>query len=285
MADERLTKKERREKRRLERREQEAQEARAQRRRRILTIAGTIAAVAGIAAIFWFTREPPLPEDAVVVQAAEAEEAYEAAGCAPVDIPPPASTQHLDEPAPSADELYAVRPTHSGPHFSLTAPVGAFDEYVDERETTHNLEHGSVAVWWDPEQAEDTGAIKEWTDTRMRMGFSAGSGQMGSGAGIIAAPFERSLSTGKAVAIRAWGVALDCDQWDQTVADAFLASNYGTRGQAPERTLAPYPDEALRIEGTVEQPTADATAGTEPAGDEPTAQDTTATEPEASPTG
>lgn len=259
MADERLTKKERREKRRRERRQQEAEEARAQRRRRILTIAGTIAAVAGIAAIFWFTREPPLPEDAIVVQAAEAEEAVEAAGCEPVDIPAPSSTQHLSEPAPSADELYPVRPTHSGPHFVPTAPIGSLDEYVDERRVLHNLEHGSVVVWWDPDQAEDTGAITEWADTRLRMGFSPGSG-----AGIIAAPFEQPLSSGKAIAMRAWGVALDCDQWDQTVADAFLASNFGTHGQAPERTIAGYPEEALRIEGTVEQPTADATADTEP---------------------
>lgn len=271
MAEERLTKKERREKRRRERRQQEAEEARTQRRRRILTIGGTILAVAGIAAIFWFTREPPLPEDTVVVQADEAQEAFEAAGCEPVDVPAPTSTQHLSEPAPSADELYPVRPTHSGPHFRLTAPVGSFDDYVDERETTHNLEHGSVIVWWDPDQAENTGAITEWVDTRLRMGFNPGSG-----AGIIASPFEQPLSTGKAVAIRAWGVALDCDEWDQTVGDAFLASNFGTHGQAPESTIAGYPEEALRIEGTAEQPASDSTAGEE--------ETAGATAPEASPT-
>lgn len=276
MADERLTKKERREKRRRERRQQEAEEARAQQRRRIVTIAGAVAAVAGIAAVFWFTREPSVPEETVVVQAAEAEEAVDAAGCEPVDFPVASNTQHLDEPAPPADELYPNRPTHSGPHFSLTAPVGPKDEYVDERETTHNLEHGSIIVWWDPEASVESGPIKEWADTRVRMGFNARAGQMGSGAGVIAAPFERSFGDGKAIAIRAWGVGFNCDDWNETVADAFLARYYGTRGQAPERSLAPYPEDALRIEGTVEQPTA---------GDQPTSDGTAAetTSPAATP--
>lgn len=279
--DERLTKKERREQRRRERRAQEAEQARRERRRRLLTIAGTVAAVLAVAAVFWFTREPPTPDETIVVQAAEAQEAVEAAGCEPVDIPPPASAAHLDEPAPPAEELYPVRPTAAGPHFGRTAPVGAHDEYVDERETTHNLEHGSTVVWWDPQLVEDPAPIEGWAETRGRMGFSAAAGQMGTGAGIIAAPFETALDSGKAIALRAWGVALDCDEWNETLADAFLASNYGTHGQAPERSIAPYPEEALRLEGGEEQPS----PGAEPTGGDTEAEPTGRGSPEASPTG
>lgn len=287
MADERLTKKERREQRRLEQRRQEAEEAKRDRRRRLLTIIGAVVAVAAIAAVFWFTREPPVPQETIVIQAAEAEEAAEAAGCEPVDVPILQNTQHLSEPAPPASELYPVRPTSTGPHFPRTAPVGFFDEYVDERETTHNLEHGSVIAWWDPDGFQETGALEEWVETRNRMGFSARAGQMGAGAGVIAAPFETDLASGKALAFRAWGVAFACDEFNQTFADAFLAGNYGTHGQAPERSLAPFPEEALRIEGTVDgatpgdQATSEATA-------EATAEATLPgekTSPEASPTG
>lgn len=238
---ERLTKQQRREQARRERREREAAAARAARRRRLVTIASTVAVIAGVAAVFVLSREPAAEKNITVDQAA-AVAAAQAAGCQGVDIPDLQSSPHLDEPAPPPTSLYPVRPTDSGPHFGDTAAVGAFDSYQDERRVVHNLEHGSVVGWYDPDKA-DGDALRDWVRARNRAGFRGD----GPGVGLIAAGFPDGLSTGKAVALRAWGVALDCDRFDQTVADAFVIQNFGTHGRAPEGSFAAYPEDVLRF--------------------------------------
>jgi hypothetical protein len=76
------------------------------------------------------------------------------------------------------------------------------------------------------------------------------------GAAVFVSPYEEpGISSGQAVAFRAWGTAVDCDEWDETVANAFVADNYGTRGIAAEATaFAPYPSGVL--EATDEDPSA-----------------------------
>lgn len=239
--EERLTKRERRKRARQQRAREEAAQARRARRNRILAIVGTVAGVAAVVALLVVTREPPAPTG-IAIQRAAAQQAAQTAGCAPVDIPPPQSTSHFQGAAPPASAVYPVRPTHSGPHTSQVGPVGAFDDPLEETTTTHNLEHGSVIAWFDPAAVDSStaAAIRRWATERNRAGFR-GSG----GAGIIAAPFPDGLSTGKAVALRAWGVALDCRGWSQQVADAFVIANFGTHGRAPESSIAGYPDGVL----------------------------------------
>lgn len=242
---ERLTKRERRELAREERRREEREKAARARRTRALTVLGVIAGVIGVAALFWFTREPEA-ETGITVARAAAQDAADEIGCEPVEIPPPSNTQHLSEPAPAAEDLYPVRPAHSGPHFPAIHPVGVFDDPRDERLIVHNLEHGAVAIWYDPETADpaEVDQVETWAEERNRAGFAGRSG-----AGLIVAPFERELDSGKAFAMRAWLAASDCDGFDPTAADAFVIENYGTAGQAPENFFAPYPADVLSFEG------------------------------------
>lgn len=243
MADrERLTKAERRERARRERREKEEAEAKAQQRRRIMTVLITIAAIAGIFSLFWFTREPPAEGDITIARAA-AEEAFQAAGCQEVTATTGGNAEHLSEPAPPPEQLYQQFPTASGPHFPATAPIGAFDDPLDERLTTHNLEHGSIVAWYASGYAQ-ADEVRAWAEERNRAGFDRGSG-----AGIIAAPYERGLPPGKNVALRGWGVAVDCEEFDRTVADAFVIDNFGTHGQAPEAAFGEYPEDVLSYAG------------------------------------
>ncbi|MBW3579119.1 MAG: DUF3105 domain-containing protein [Actinobacteria bacterium] len=287
MADrERPTKRERREHARAERREREATAAREERRRRIVTVVVTIAVVAGVAALLVFTREPPAPAG-VTISPAAADAAQDAAGCEAVEIPPAASTQHLDEPAPPAEQLYAVRPTDSGRHFAITARVATYDEPVDERRTTHNLEHGSVVVWYRPGVLPDeqVSALKDWASARNRAGFQ-GQG----GAGIIVSPWEGMFqSSDKALAVRAWTVAMDCDRFEEQALDKFLIENFGTHGRAPEAAIARYPEDVLSFEedgATPQQTTPPPTPGdATPDEESPTPGPTQPAETEPSPAG
>lgn len=261
MADqERLPKRERRELARRERKEKEAAAARQARRNRALSAVITVAVVAGIAAMLWFTREPAA-ETGIEVSPAAAEQALVTAGCEPIQMPIPEDLGHLSEPAPPPEQLYPQRPVHSGRHFGVTAPVGVADEPLDERFTTHNLEHGSVVAWYDPQrlEADVVGQLEDWAEARNRSGFRGASG-----AGILVSPWEGGFGTSdKPLALRAWGRALDCDRWDRTVADAFLIANFGTHGRAPESSIARYPEDVLSF-GEEEAPTPGPTGSPSP---------------------
>lgn len=242
---ERLTKRERRERARAERRAAEAAAAKQARIARIRNTVVAVAVVAGIAALVVLAR--PEPATTVELAAADVQAAREAAACAPVDVPLLGS-QHLDpSTAPPAEQLYPVLPPSSGPHFgSPLAPTGALDDPIDLRSVVHNLEHGAVALWYEPDTVEAR-AIEEWVDQRNSAGFA--SGARGGGA-ILAAPFPEGIgSSDKPIAFRAWGAAVDCAEFNATAADGFLATNFGTRGRASEGGIAGFPEGVITIVG------------------------------------
>jgi len=250
---ERLTNKERRALAREERRRKEAEAAakrkRGQLRNGLITfvVVGVIAAVV----IQAFRGGPATLEDGILISAAEADAAFDAAGCEVLaDREPLPDRSHFDaNQQPNLDTIYTdVRPTHSGPHTAGTHPVtAAASSQISEAATTHNLEHGTIIAWWDPDQVDRSTAsdIGSWAETLNANGFRSDRG----GVGIMSAPYEDpGISSGKAVALRAWGTAWDCDEWDETVAHAFVIENFGTRGIGPERTLAGYPEGVLAYE-------------------------------------
>lgn len=174
----------------------------------------------------------------------------EAAGCeVTADGAPLENRDHLDpEDAPPPAALYPRRPAHSGPHFGglLPLPGGAADAPIDERAVLHNMEHGAVVVWFDPSVVDgrEREQIADWRDARHALGFTSRAG-----GAVFASPMPQ-IDRAPAVALRAWGVALDCARFDPVVADAFLVDHWGSHGAAPEAELSPFPNGALRYEGT-----------------------------------
>ncbi len=285
---ERKTKAERRAEARAERKraeEEAARRAKKQSLRNGLIAALVIAVIAVVmipAAMSWFGGG----EEEVTFSLEAAAEARQTAGCEMVvsGQPLPDSSHHDPATAPPADVMYAdaqVRPTHSGPHFAGTRQAlgGVSPDPLDERATTHNLEHGAVIAWFDPEAVEDdtVNEMEDWMQSRQELGFESRAG-----GNIFVSPYP-AMTGDKPIALRAWGFALNCDEWNQDVADSFVIDYWGTHGQAPERNLSPYPSGAMGYEGeddvedNTEAPTGDEGAETtdpsEPATDEPTATD------------
>jgi hypothetical protein len=178
--------------------------------------------------------------------------AGEAAGCRTLrEREPLPDRSHVDRAdAPPLDELYPdTRPTHSGPHTAQLHPVvPPSDRQLDELTLTHNLEHGAVVVWYDPD-ALDAGEVTrlgEQVAARNDAGFDVG----GAGSAVFVSPYtDPGIGSGGALALRAWGTAVDCDRYDPVVVDGFLAAHFGDRGIAPERHLAPYPAHVLDLAG------------------------------------
>ena len=282
MAEEpRLTKKERRAQARAERKRKEAAAQKKARRQRWTTLGVTALILLGVGAIVWQAfagGDSEIVEGETVSVQAYAD-ARQSAGCEVVSDQELAARDHLDPAsAPPADVMYAggPRPTHSGPHFSATHPVveGGLSSQGDERALTHNLEHGAIIVWYDPETVE-SGTVDElegWAEGLNESGFTS----QGGGAIFVSPYTEPGISSGKPLAIRAWGIAMDCDSWDETVGNGFVIERYGTHGNAPENMLSPYPDGVLGFSdrsvednpqgtgdthGELESPAPDATEG------------------------
>jgi hypothetical protein len=268
---ERMTNKERRAASREDRKRKEAEAAakakKAKARNGVITV--VVVALVGLLAFQAFRPDPRSLDEAILVSAETAEEAEQAAGCEVLaDRQPLADRFHFEaSAAPDADSIYPeVRPTHSGPHTVQTTPVSpdGYSRPIDERSSTHNLEHGAIIVWHDQGGDVDAGEIDEWAATLNANGF----GETGpTGAAILSAPYEGEISSGKSVAFRAWGTAMDCDSFDEDVAHAFAARNFGTRGIGPERTFAPYPTGALDFSDLDVEETSEADAPLE--SDEP----------------
>lgn len=162
--------------------------------------------------------------------------------CEEVDPGDTSERDHLDPvEAPPASELYATDLPAAGPHFGRWSPV--IDELpatpLDVRALLHNLEHGAIAVWLNPDRV-DEGTLTFAERWRAQLG-AAGFDNTETGAAVFVSRFPGHVDSDVAVALRAWGVALDCDAWDLGVADAFVGLHYGTRGSAPESELGPWP--------------------------------------------
>lgn len=262
---ERKTKAERRAEARAERKRAEEEAARRAKQENIRNGVIAVAVIAVLAVVLIPTVQNLLgggeAAENTVSQAA-ALEAREAAGCEMVvDGQPLEDRQHNDPAtAPPADVLYAsseVRPTHSGPHFSSpNGPLGGVpSDPLDERATTHNLEHGSVIAWFNPDQVDGStvSEMENWMQARQDMGFESRAG-----GNVFVSPYE-GMTGDKPIAIRAWGYALNCEEWNQDVADAMLIDYWGTHGSAPESNLSPYPTDALGYsDAAVEEDTTEA---------------------------
>lgn len=297
---ERKTKAERRAEARAERKRAEEEAASQAKKQQVRNGVIAVAVIAVIALVMIPTVQNLFggEEAENTVSQSAALEAREAAGCEMVvDGQPLPDAQHHDPAsAPPADVLYAaseVRPTHSGPHFAGVneALGGVPTNPLDERSTTHNLEHGAVIAWYDPAEVDDSTVsdMEDWMQSRQEMGFESRAG-----GNIFVSPYEE-MTGDKPIAIRAWGYALNCDEWNQDVADAMIIDYWGTHGSAPERNLSPYPSEALgyadtEVTDNTEAPTGephvpettsatdDATGSEAPVETETTGEDDTATE-------
>lgn len=261
------TKAERRTEGRAERKAEAERAAKEAKKRRLISIGSTVGVTALVIAVVALavTRDRGGQIEDLEITLVAAEAARETAGCEVlVDGEPLPDRTHLTPAeAPPADILYAaaqVRPTYSGSHFNVVSPrVDNIPRSpIEERSVVHNMEHGAIAVWFDADQLDGSGqnAMGDWGEARNDAGFTSAAG-----AAIFTSAYDGTITSGKAVAFRAWGEAMDCDTFDQTVADAWTIDYYGTHGIAPERNLAPYPNGVLGY--------GDSETGDTPEGDAP----------------
>ena len=254
--DERVPEAERRRLAREQRKQKQAEGARRARRQRIvsgLSVGAALAFVGVLVGMVLSTSGEESTAEAIVLARDKVSASRAAAGCEVVSDAPVAepSTHYDAATAPSADELYRdPRPANSGPHFAVQHPIirRVPDDQLEERALTHNLEHGAIIAWYDPEQVDDATVdqMGQWSEQLMASGFI----QERAGTGIFVTPYtDPGITSGKAIAYRGWGYSLDCATWDPMVANSVVLDAFGSNGTAPEGSFAPFPAEQMRYEG------------------------------------
>lgn len=174
-----------------------------------------------------------------------------AEGCQRVTASEGVDRTHLDAAtAPPVAEVYRTVPPIDGRHYPRPhPPVVDASLPADPRATTHNLEHGAIVVHVDAARVglETAEQVEDWARQLVDAGFDAPDAS----SGVLVVAMSVDATTDAGVALRSWGLGIDCADWDRATADAFVADRYGDRGEAPEAGRAPYPQgNGVLLEGS-----------------------------------
>jgi hypothetical protein len=137
--------------------------------------------------------------------------------------------------APCGADPYSSLPATSGPHWETTlANWGAYSAPLPESQIIHNLEHGGIVIWYDPELLDEA-QVDELT--------SYVQGQVATGIGgrfkFILSPWGGEGDLGGAVALTAWRHLRTLETYDLDAVRAFADANY--LRHAPEPNGGPAP--------------------------------------------
>jgi hypothetical protein len=142
--------------------------------------------------------------------------------------------------APQSDpncgtDPYSSLPAASGPHWdpSALANWGVYSSPQPETQLIHNLEHGGIVIWYDPEalDAESIDALASYVDTQTATGIS---GRYK----FILSPWGGDETLPTPVVATAWRWMLELETADTAVIDEFAREHYGN---SPEPNGGPGP--------------------------------------------
>jgi len=148
----------------------------------------------------------------------------------------PVGTTCRSVEAPCGPDPYSSLPATSGPHWdpSGLAAWGAYPTPQNESQLIHNLEHGGIVIWYDPDALDDA-QVAELT--------SYVEGQVASGTSgrfkFIVSPWGGSEDLGGPIAVTAWRHILTLDAFDLSAIRSFADANY--LRHAPEPNGGPGP--------------------------------------------
>lgn len=204
-----------------ERRKREAK--RQQQKKNLVTVAIAVVVIGLVAALVISDRQAA--EGPVGVAASEA-------GCTDVETAEAMGAEHIEEGTPHED--YNTIPPTSGPHYAIPSDTGFFTAPIEPERVVHNLEHGMIVIWYNPEAPE---TVKDNIEALVEQVPSA----------TVATPYE---GLDKNFYLTAWtktpsddedspgtGHYLGCDAVAQEVVDDFRRDY---QGKGPERIAPPF---------------------------------------------
>jgi hypothetical protein len=137
--------------------------------------------------------------------------------------------------APCGDDPYSSLPATSGPHWdpSGIANWGVYSTPQNESQLIHNLEHGGIVIWYDPDRLEAEG-VETLSQYVTRQNEAGVSGRYK----FILTPWGGEEELPSAVVATSWRWLLELDEADTGAIEAFASEHYGI---APEPNGGPGP--------------------------------------------
>ena len=128
---------------------------------------------------------------------------------------------------------YSSVPAVSGPHWGTPAAWGVYSSPLAESQAIHNLEHGGIVIWYDPEAltVESIDALTTYVQNQNATGLS---GRYK----FILSPWGGSEPLPSPVVATAWRWILELETADTAAIDEFARAHYG---QSPEPNGGPGP--------------------------------------------
>ncbi len=136
-------------------------------------------------------------------------------------------------PCEASSNPYGSLPGTSGPHWGTPANWGVYSTPQNESQVIHNLEHGGIVVWYDPDllDAEGIDALTTYVTTQVSSGVS---GRYK----FILSPWAGVEPLPAPVVATAWRYTLEVETADTDAIDAFARARYG---RSPEPNGGPAP--------------------------------------------
>ena len=128
---------------------------------------------------------------------------------------------------------YSSLPATSGPHWNGPANWGVYSTPQIETQLLHNLEHGGIVIWYDPEQvgASDLDTLTQYVNSQVASGIS---GRFK----VILSPWSGQDALPAPIVVTAWRYLLELDSADTSAIDEFTRAHYG---RSPEPNGGPGP--------------------------------------------
>ncbi len=133
----------------------------------------------------------------------------------------------------ASDVPYSSLPGTSGPHWITPASWGVYTTPVAESQVIHNLEHGGIVIWYDPERVDQAGVdeLTRYVEAQVASGVS---GRFK----FILSPWGGAEPLPAPIVATAWQYSLELDVADTDLIDEFARAHYG---RAPEPNGGPGP--------------------------------------------
>jgi hypothetical protein len=130
---------------------------------------------------------------------------------------------------------YSSLPATSGPHWppDAIANWGVYSTPQPETQLIHNLEHGGIVIWYDPEQLD-----QEAIDTLTQFVNAQTSSGLSGRFKFILSPWGGSDPLPAPIVVTAWRYLLELAEPDTAAIDEFARARYG---RSPEPNGGPGP--------------------------------------------
>ncbi len=192
-----------------------AEERKAAIRRNLFTIGTAVLVAAIVVAAIYFQRGTGTGGVSDDLGVAERE-----ANCGEVETFEDQGADHIEVGTPH--EPYNSSPPTSGPHYEIPGATEFFTEPQQPETFVHNLEHGMIVIWYDPEAPSET--IDQIQDLVRQ-----------EPAATAAVPYA-DIESPYNFALTAWGASQHCELVSQEVVNSFRREY---QGKGPEQVGVP----------------------------------------------